>query len=368
MSFRLQPPDMVHEASRVQKGYNPFMECLLFVGIFFITQVFLSLLSVIPMMGFGIYIAFTEDAGAPAMAPAALMKELNTVSMICMLYGELAAIFLVLGLCRWFQKRKAWTLGFKNEHILKEYSIGMGLGFLMMTLVVLAAWITGALKLSVNPELGTMRSNIMLLILFVGFLFQGMFEEVLCRGYFLISLARRKGNMWMAILVSALFFSAMHLGNAGISPLAFLNLTLFGIFAGIYFVKRGNLWGVGALHSIWNFTQGNIWGVLVSGIDLDVSLFTARIDDSMSLLNGGSFGPEGGLLVSMVLIAGSLILLKLPQKDAAPAAGIASCDLCGEENLETVREAAPSQPQEFTQAEEFSGAPDSDSDTGEADE
>ena len=306
---------MVLEAHRVQKGSNPVLECLLFLGIFLITQIVIGLLIGFPLGAYAMYQGLADASGAAAANPAVLNEKLAPILMTGSLYGELIGIFLILGLCRWFQKRKGWTLGFKKGNILKEYGVGMGAGFLMMTAAVLMAWITGALTISVQPQLGSLKTAAMLLVLFVGFLFQGMFEEVLCRGYFLVSLARRKGNLWMAILVSSLAFAALHLANAGISLLAFLNLTLYGIFAGLYFVKRGNLWGIGAFHSLWNFTQGNIWGVLVSGNNFGPSVFTAQMNDNLPLLNGGSFGLEGGLLVSIVLIAGSLILLKLPQKD-----------------------------------------------------
>ena len=123
----------------------------------------------------------------------------------------------------------------------------------------------------------------------------------------------------MGLLVSSLAFSAMHLMNPGITLLPLVNLTLFGIFAGVYFIKRGDLWGIGALHSLWNFTQGNVWGVLVSGNPAGPSLFTAEATNGRFLLNGGKFGLEGGLIVSGILIAGILLALRLPQKDIAAA-------------------------------------------------
>ena len=294
-----------------------FLEILLFFGIFVLSQLVIGLLL---SVGIGVYAGVMGYAAAAAgqeVDAAAVMQELMTPAMVMQLYAELPAIFMVLGLCKWIQKRKARTLGFKKRDWLKEYGIGMLAGFGMMTLIALLAWVSGSLKIRLNAEALTGKNLLLLLVIFVGFLFQGMFEEVLCRGYFLISLARKKGNVWMGIVVSSVAFAALHLGNPGITALPLINLTLFGIFAGIYFVKRGDLWGIGALHSLWNFTQGNVWGVLVSGNDFGVSICTAEMDEGMTLLNGGSFGLEGGLIVTAALVIGCLVLLRLPQKDVA---------------------------------------------------
>jgi membrane protease YdiL (CAAX protease family) len=147
-----------------------------------------------------------------------------------------------------------------------------------------------------------------------------MSEEVLCRSYFLVSLARKKGYIWMAVIVNALAFAALHLGNAGIAPLAFVNLILFGIFASVYFVKRGNIWGIAAIHSIWNFAQGNIFGILVSGNDFGTTIFESEINTSMTLVNGGDFGLEGGILVTIILVVGTVVMLMTKQKDVAEEA------------------------------------------------
>ena len=63
----------------------------------------------------------------------------------------------------------------------------------------------------------------------LGFLIQGMAEEVLCRGYFMVSLARRY-SLIVAIVTNAVVFAALHLLNSGITVLAFVNLVMFVIW------------------------------------------------------------------------------------------------------------------------------------------
>ena len=144
------------------------------------------------------------------------------------------------------------------------------------------------------------------LVLFLGFLVQGFSEELLCRGCFMLSVAR-KNSVAAGILCNALVFAALHLLNSGIGPLPIVNLFLFGVLASLYYLWRGNLWGIAAFHSMWNFTQGNIFGILVSGGDYGVSLLTSELTGS-ALINGGDFGMEGGLAVTAAMVIGIVLV------------------------------------------------------------
>ena len=317
MNFKLKMPDMLAEA-RKYGGKNVFLEILIFIGFFLLAQLVVGIAAGIVI---GVYVAVSGLLNS-GVTPQDLPAKFMQLNMLLSLFFQILGIFLLLGLCKWIQKRKGWTLGFKKRNMFREYGIGMLAGFFMMTAAVVLGWITGALKIRFNPEAMTAEALGLLVLYLIGFMIQGMNEEVLCRGYFLLSLSRKKGNLWMGIIVSSLAFSALHLGNPGITLLSLLNLTLFGIFAGFYFVKRGDLWGIGALHSLWNFTQGNVWGVLVSGLKTDPSVFVTEANPGMALLNGGRFGLEGGLIVTVILILGILILGKVPQKDFVKEAQI----------------------------------------------
>lgn len=295
MKWKLKKSDMVQEAAQTG-GKNVILEILMFVGVF----IGVSIIQYIPTLvaGFMLYVTYDQ-------------------LMMVHLFGTVIMTLMTMLFCKVIQKRKMRTLGFKKPGMWKEYGIGLVVGFVMMAVIVLVGVVTGSMTLTFNPEAATGAGIGMLVLLFFGFVLQGMSEEVLCRGYFLVSLARKKGYMWMAVIVNAVAFAALHLGNAGIAPLAFVNLILFGIFASVYFVKRGNIWGIAAIHSIWNFAQGNIFGVLVSGNDFGTTIFKSEINESMTLINGGDFGLEGGILVTIVMIVGTLMMLITKQKDVA---------------------------------------------------
>ena len=64
----------------------------------------------------------------------------------------------------------------------------------------------------------------------------------------------------------------------------------------------------------------NIFGVLVSGNDFGTTIFKSEVNESMTLVNGGDFGLEGGILVTIVMVAGIIIMLMTKQKDIAEEA------------------------------------------------
>lgn len=315
MNFQLKQPDMLAEA-RKYKQKPLWLECLQAIGVFLLMEVSIFVASLpLTLVGFFFSDFFREYSALHG--DQALMNLLNNVNTVLSLFLQIFPILVILLFCKRVQKRKAWTLGFKKRNALREYGIGMLTGLLIMTLVAGIGWAAGALQIRAAENALQIKNLGLLVLYFMGFLLQGMCEEVYCRGYFIISLGRKHGNLWLAVGISSLLFACLHLLNPGITLIAFLNLVLFGIFAGVYFLKRGDIWGIGALHSLWNFTQGNIWGVRVSGLQPGPSLFTAEATEGLELLNGGAFGLEGGLITTAVLILGTCILLKLPQKDVS---------------------------------------------------
>ena len=318
MDFKFKRPDMVDEAAKTG-GKNVFLEILMFVGVFLVAMILENILflvvDVIGLMTNSEFMAASMAGDIEKATELELAFVTSDPMMIFQLFLTIVMIAVVLLFCKLIQKRKMRTVGFKKPGMWKEYGIGCLVGFGMMAVMVLVGVLTGAMELQLNSEAFTASGIGMLVLLLVGFLIQGMSEEIMCRGYFLISLARKKGNVWMGIIVSSLAFGALHLMNAGIAPLEFVNLVLFGIFAGVYFIKRGNIWGIAALHYIWNFAQGNIFGVLVSGNDFGTTIFTSTINENMTLINGGEFGLEGGILTTIVLIAGMVVMFLTKQKD-----------------------------------------------------
>lgn len=218
-------------------------------------------------------------------------------------------IIAALVYCKKFEKRKAYTLGFVKRGLLAEYSMGLLIGAVMLTLPVSACLITKCVWLA--PSNGIDYAVIALY--FVAFLIQGLGEEALFRGYLLTSLARSRG-IWFSIIASSLLFSLFHAGNTAFSLIAFINIFLFGVFASVFMLKRGSIWATAAIHSVWNFMQGNIFGFNVSGNASGVTVFSAHQSNFGAILSGGEFGIEGGLGATVVLLIAILCALLMPTK------------------------------------------------------
>ena len=136
---------------------------------------------------------------------------------------------------------------------------------------------------------------------FLHFVAVGFFEEILCRGY-LMTAFKTTRNRPVIFCASALIFSLLHLMNPGVTPLSLVNIFLVGILFAYMFVRTGRLWLPIGYHITWNFFQGNVFGLLVSGTEA-ASVTQTRAAEA-NLLNGGAFGPEGGIFVTLVILLG----------------------------------------------------------------
>jgi membrane protease YdiL (CAAX protease family) len=135
------------------------------------------------------------------------------------------------------------------------------------------------------------------------FLIQGPAEEIVFRGYLLPVLGAR-GNLTLGIVVSSLLFGLAHILNPSFGLLPLINIVLAGVLFALYALVEEGLWGAFGLHSAWNWVQGNVLGMAVSGGFFGPSVFTLR-EAGPDWLTGGAFGPEGGVVVTGLLVLAS---------------------------------------------------------------
>lgn len=136
----------------------------------------------------------------------------------------------------------------------------------------------------------------------------GATEELMLRGYPLQLLARRFGGT-VGLVATSLAFAALHAPNPSLSWLGVINLFLAGLWLGTAYLMSGSLWLPIGMHAGWNFTMGNIAGFPVSGLATRGLLVS--VEHGPDWLTGGSFGPEGGILATCVLLV-AIALLRLP--------------------------------------------------------
>lgn len=311
------PPHM-QQASQRQRGQNWFIELLIFFlvylvsgtvsGFLMIPGVVITILSDSSIMD----LILDTSASAEQYAQIAALIETSVPVVLSMLFSNAGMILIAVLFCVILQRRKVASMGIIKEKAGIQYLAGIGIGFVMFTAVVFLNVLTGSMKLTgISPGF----SFGLFLLFALGFIIQGMAEEVLCRGYLLVSVARRY-PVSIAILLNSLVFSLLHLANPGVSLLAVINILLIGVFFSLYFLRTGNIWGVGAIHTMWNFAQGNIFGMEVSGLDLSCTLFESSVTPGSTFWNGGAFGAEGGFSCTIVCaVAILLLLLRKNKKD-----------------------------------------------------
>lgn len=238
------------------------------------------------------------------------MNQVIKATMLPMLFFTIAITLAAMLYCATIEIRPLSSMGFVKKSWLSQYSIGILVGVVLFGGYILIGVLSGSIEYR-GVTIG--ESWWIIPIFFLGYVIQGMSEEVLLRGYLMISLTNRVTVFW-AVFINSVLFSMLHLFNPGISPIALLNIAIFGIVMSLYFLLTGNIWGVSAIHMTWNFLQGNIFGCAVSGMESTSSLFSFAPVEGFELLGGGSFGPEGGIISTMILLAACVILIMLLAK------------------------------------------------------
>jgi uncharacterized protein len=181
---------------------------------------------------------------------------------------------------------------------------GVGLASVMLTLVFVVELTTGIARTTFLPlDAGKAASILASGLLF--FSIVAIEEEMIARGYPFLVLQRRYSNV-VAILLTAIVFSLMHAGNPSVTVFALINIFLAGVWFGVARVLSATLWLPIGLHLAWNFMLGTVYGYPVSGIIGESVLKTDTAGPEW--ITGGYFGPEGGILVTVVLAVGTLAL------------------------------------------------------------
>ena len=253
MKESIDCPKLVEQSKKVQKGQHWLVELLVFVTVYIIAA-FGEMLILLP----GELVLLNTNTAYQDAAASGDMEQLSEVSVqiagsdayaVLKLFSGIAMLLVVVLFCRKFQKRSFEMIGFVKEHALREYAIGLGLG-------VVFAVVTGGIAVAAGKaKLFTGTAPGMLVLFLLGYLIQGMAEELLYRSYLMVTIARRY-SMTVAVLISAVIGALPYAA----APLAFLNGMLFGIFAALYLIRRGNIWGIGAFHAAWSFVSDIVFG------------------------------------------------------------------------------------------------------------
>ncbi|WP_420572311.1 CPBP family intramembrane glutamic endopeptidase [Kordia sp.] len=237
--------------------------------------------------------------------------KLHTLStrVIGHLFQLAGTIFSVWIFTKYVDKIPFTSLGFDVKNRWKDILFGIFLGFIVMAFGYLLLENLQAITFNAY---NIKAKDILYSIVF--FISVSLMEEILCRGYILNQLLETN-NKYVALVISSIIFTALHSLNPNMAFVPVLNLFLAGILLGITYIYTKNLWFPIALHFSWNFFQGPIFGFEVSGQTFYSMIQQTRTEDN--LLNGGSFGFEGSLLATLIMIVVIFLIDRYYRKQIA---------------------------------------------------
>jgi len=140
-------------------------------------------------------------------------------------------------------------------------------------------------------------------------------EEVMFRGVPLVLLAGVLGRTPALVVVAGLTFSLAHVFNPNITPLAFLNIALAGLFLGVVFYGPGGIWASWGAHLGWNAALAAL-DAPVSGLPFRIPFLDYHAGNP-AWVSGGSFGPEGGVLATLALLGALLVARRWARQEPA---------------------------------------------------
>jgi uncharacterized protein len=232
--------------------------------------------------------------------------ENDVKNLIVGIFSSLIAIFSYVYLFKIYEKRDITELSTKGigGHLVK----GILLGFVLQALTILVIYVKGGYSvISINPFLYLIPSLTMAFT-------SAIFEEILMRGI-IFRLIEEKLGSYIALIISAILFGAMHLSNPNSSLIAAIGLAIqAGLLLAAAFIYTKNLWFPIAIHFAWNFTQSGIFGANTSGNALNKTLIASKIEGA-EWFTGGAFGPEGSIQATIFCLMATIGLLILCQKE-----------------------------------------------------
>jgi len=274
---QLGPLETVHSAFLGPEGLRPGWGLALYFGLG--TIIFFSLISIARLI--------------PERGASLLWRQLFTYVVLVIASLGSAAIMSRI------EKRPFGSYGLPAGcSATKSLFVGLVWGVAALSLLMLAMYAVGVFSLDHLALHGVRMFNFAgfwgLLFLLVGF-----FEEFTFRGYPLHNLTRAIG-FWPAAIVLSLGFGALHLANPGEAWIGAIAAGFIGLFFCFTVRRTGNLWFAVGMHASWDWGESYLYSVPDSGGVVTGHLVHSSVRGSR-WLSGGSVGPEGSLLVFVVV-------------------------------------------------------------------
>jgi uncharacterized protein len=270
----------VHQIFFSPAGLRPGWRCLLYFAWFGLIEFLLGSLT-----QFGLH----HLPRKPGSIWLGLVQEVEVM---------MAAVLAAFIMAR-LEKRTFGDYGLRRQSAFgRSFWIGAVWGLLGITLLLLLIEASGGFSFG---QIVLHGARILKFAAFWGvvFLAVGLFEEFFFRGYTQFTLTQAIG-FWPAALLLSTAFGAVHLGNKGEALLGALAAGLIGLFFCLTLRRTGNLWFAVGFHASWDWGESYLFSVPDSGQISPGHLLSSSFHGSR-WLTGGSVGPEGSVLVFVVV-------------------------------------------------------------------
>lgn len=270
------------------------------------------------LIGEGFAMAFLFACGKNPLNGEMLDNNAMVLLTYCG-YGLLIGIVILYW--KLFQRKTLSELGFTQR--IGTYPVGALIGVALIAVSVTLIMLTGSIAYSgvfENIDYG------FICLMFGGFIFQGAFEEVLCRGV-VLQLLKDKAPIAVAVGVSTVLFVIPHISgmkgaDLGIAIVAVICLVLISLILSFLTLRFKSIYAACGLHTAWNFVLYNILGLNLSGNDTKTSaIFDMRTVGS-NIINGGDYGIEASVVTAVVLAAALVLMAAVKQKKGGTEYGV----------------------------------------------
>ncbi|HKQ78507.1 MAG TPA: CPBP family intramembrane glutamic endopeptidase [Blastocatellia bacterium] len=256
-----------------------------------------------------------------------------SLEMILTYMLTVAWVVTVSWIClRFMEKMKLSALGFAlHSGWFSDVLKGCVIGALMIASVVMLQVIGGGSRLSLNPvwlgEQGINWTGVRIVAAEAGaalvlFILGGAFEELVFRGYAFQTLLRG-APAFVPILLFSIYFGWAHWDNPDRTLFSTANTALAGIWLSIAYLRTRSLWFPTALHFIWNWVMGAFFGIPVSGLRIPQHPILLSSSGEPVWLTGGSYGSEGGVAATAVLIIAIFVIWRARWLSVSPEMNLA---------------------------------------------
>lgn len=263
----------------------------------------------------GLIVLLTWPLGVQSDSPViARWPGLQVMLSLLRLVATLASLWLV---SRFVDRRPMADYGL---HLSAAWWADLGFGLALGALLVSGGFLLGlalgwlTVTDTFRPGIEGVPFAVAILIPLGQYLFVGVYEELLSRGYQLRNLSEGlhggrlgpKSALWLAVISSSAFFALLHATDEEATLLSLLSVLLAGLALGLGTLLTGELAIPIGYHIAFNLFADNVFGL--GGQPGTPTLIAVTRSDHLAVAGLG--GPGGGLggivasLLAMLLIVG----------------------------------------------------------------